>query len=295
MITVRRPTTPRDILQDAKHMLFVEGKGPDALDPRVLGEVFRDRIRIEPLGASFHVRSAAEALYTSHPDYYFLIDRDHHSDDFVERCWQRFPDPETANLLVWRRRELENYFILPEYIAKCAWLAVTRDQLEATILRCCKRRLYMDAANLVIVGLREELKQNWIQTFDRVEDFPNKKDALHKLRSIAEFRNHSGRVQALLNNTEVLSRFDKVVEELTGGRTPLTYGKGSWLHRLRGKGIFPEVVNTCFSVRDARGRLLQGEQARKQVARSLLQLPLEEQPEDFQQLHRLVDSRLNAA
>jgi len=75
-------------------------------------------IRIRPLGPSYSVKSVAEALHPFHPTYYFLIDRDyHHNDDFVGRCWDNFPDPATHNLLVWRYREIENYFLEPDYLA----------------------------------------------------------------------------------------------------------------------------------------------------------------------------------
>jgi hypothetical protein len=294
MIAIRRSSTSEDVRQSAKHTLLVEGKGPDALDPRVLGELFRDRIRIEPLGASFHVASAAEALHPSHPYYYFLIDRDHHDDEYVERSWQNFPDPDKANLLVWRRRELENYFLIPDYASTCEWLTVSRDELQTAILRTCQRRLYLDAANRVIVGLREELKQKWIETFDKVDEFPDKTAALHKLRSIAEFKTHATRVKNLLTKREVNSRFDKALNELTGNRESLTYGKGTWLEILQGKAVFSAVVNACFKVRNAKGRFLQGVEARKQVARSLLQLPLEDQPTDFQQLYKLIDKTIRS-
>lgn len=41
----------------------------------------------------------------------FVEGRDHHKHDFVEGCWKNFPDPDTDHLLVWRCREIENYFL----------------------------------------------------------------------------------------------------------------------------------------------------------------------------------------
>ncbi len=108
MITVSRRPRPGDVRHRAGHVLFVEGSGRNALDPKVLKELRDLDIRVEPLGASFHVSSVAEALHEYHPTYYFLVDRDHHDDAFVEASWTNFPDPEKKNLLVWPRRELEN-------------------------------------------------------------------------------------------------------------------------------------------------------------------------------------------
>ena len=77
---------PEGVLYRARHALFVEGSKPDGLDPVVLRELLGGlrALRIEVLGPSFHVRSAAEALHGSHPWYYFLIDRDHHDAGYAE-------------------------------------------------------------------------------------------------------------------------------------------------------------------------------------------------------------------
>ena len=111
MIGVRAGVGADAVRFDARHVLFVEGGGAEAIDPTVLRALLGSLLRIEPLGASFSVTSAAEALHPFHPDYYFLIDRDHHDDDFVERSWANFPDAGSQNLLVWRKREIENYFL----------------------------------------------------------------------------------------------------------------------------------------------------------------------------------------
>ncbi len=118
MIGVKRGIRPEEVRLQGQHVLFVEGEGGDSVDPTVLNELFEQRIRIEPLGSSYFVRSVAEALFSCHPTYYFLIDRDHYADEYVDRCWNSFPDPEKHNLLVWRRREIENYFLEPEYLGK---------------------------------------------------------------------------------------------------------------------------------------------------------------------------------
>ena len=124
MIGVRTPVGPEEVRFAAGHVLFVEGRGDDAIDPTVLRVLLGNQLRIEPLGASFSVTSVAEALHQFHPNYYFLVDRDHHDCDFVEQCWSNFPDAGTRNLLVWRRREIENYFLDPDYLARSKYLRI---------------------------------------------------------------------------------------------------------------------------------------------------------------------------
>ncbi len=180
MLTVSRGSRPEAVLQGAEHVLFVEGKGVNALDPKVLEALFgpRSSLRIEPLGASFSVKSVAEALHPHHPKYYFLIDRDHHDNDFINRCWNNFPNPDTYNLLIWRRREIENYFLESDYLIQSQYCRVEKDDLEQQILQFANKRLFLDAANHVIISIREELKRNWIETFSNPDEFSSKKIAL---------------------------------------------------------------------------------------------------------------------
>ena len=105
-----------DVRLQGQHILFVEGSDKESVDPKVLNELFSRRVRIEPLGPSFSVGSVAEALQPNHPTYYFLIDRDHYDGSFIDKCWNNFSDPDTNNLLIWRRREIENYFLDPKYL-----------------------------------------------------------------------------------------------------------------------------------------------------------------------------------
>ncbi|MBI1785310.1 hypothetical protein HYR69_09220 [Candidatus Sumerlaeota bacterium] len=284
---------PEEINNRAQAVLFVEGMGLGSLDPWVLRELFENEIRVEPLGSSFHIRSAAEALHPHHPEYYFLIDRDHHSDEFVETCWRNFPDPKTHNLLVWRRRELENYFLIPEYLAQSPYLVRSEDKLRNWILKECQSRLYFDAANLVIIRLREELKENWIQCFEKPAKTWTRQEALRKLTARPEFSIQARKTAGILVPKSIADRFEETTAALTGGGDgALEFGKGTWLELLSGKAILPTIVNALFKVVDASGRSLQGRQRLNEVAKSLIRLPREQHPEDFRQLHNLIMGRL---
>lgn len=180
MIAVKKGIRAEEVRLGSQHVLFVEGRDTDAVDPKVLNEFFEDRIRIETLGPSFSVRSVAEALFIHHPTYYFLIDRDHHDGDFIERCWKNFPDPGTHNLLVWRRREIENYFLEPAYLFQSQYCQVSQDELKRKVLQFANERLFLDVANLVITSIREELKKTWIKHFSNPVEFPSPPKSLEK-------------------------------------------------------------------------------------------------------------------
>jgi len=291
---VRAEPHPRpEEVRERAHRLFVEGSDPEGLDPTVLREVLRDLpIRVEALGPSFHVESAARALHHSHPKYYFLIDRDHLGRSAVEARWREFPDPNHDNLLIWRWRELENYFLDPAYLGKSPYLTCTQQQLERQILSAAGRRLYFDAANLVIVQLREELKTNWIRQFASTRGFSTQKAALQKLLSRPEFSSKARSVSQKLRSDRIEGRFKKVVGAMLDGEPRPQLGRGRWLQMVRGKKMLPAVISKCFRVKDQQGKSLQGKVRVREVVRNLLARPLSDQPGDFQQLHGLLSRQV---
>jgi len=295
MTIARKPLYTDEIRQSASHVLFVEGSGQDAIDHLAISSLLDDKIKIEPLGPSYHIRSAAEALHRYHPDYYFLIDRDHYDDRFVNRCWENFPDPGTPNLLIWHRREIENYFLIPEYIAKSKFISVSADQIKDEIMRHCRDRLYIDAANQVIISIREDLKKNWIELFSDPVEFKTKESAIAKLTGAKEFIECEKKVCRSVQKEELTRRFEEILSDITGDKEPIEYGSGQWLERLRGKKILPTLINKYFQVKDARGASLKGKEKMKEVIRELLKKPVQEQPDDFQKLREVIFKRIESA
>lgn len=141
MMDIKTNIRPEEVLHQSQHVSFVEGKDRNAVGPKVLNELFENGLRIEPLGPSFYIKSFAEALYQHHPTYYFLIDRDHYDDEFIKNCWVSFPNPDKHNLLIWKKREIENYFIDPEYLSNSKYCKVSKDDLEDRVLEFSKKRL----------------------------------------------------------------------------------------------------------------------------------------------------------
>jgi hypothetical protein len=295
MITIRHEPRAEEVRQSASHTLFVEGKHAEAFDQEVLQELLRRMITVKSMGPSFHVRSVAEALHKHHPQYYFLIDRDHHDDTVVENSWRNFPDPSEWNLLIWKRRELENYFLDPRYSRESKWLNASEEELREVVRKTCQTQLFLDAANRVIVTVREDLKQNWIEKFKRVSDFRSREAAVTKLNSIAEFRNQKNKVARILSPRQIQGLFDQAMNDLSGAGTKLEYGRGRWLELMEGSRALPNVVGRCFKVHDREKHVVQGSDAIKEVAKSLVRLDLTNQPDDFQKLYQLIEKRVRAS
>lgn len=294
MISVKAGIRPEEVKFQRQHVLFVEGKDRNSVDPKVLNELFESNIRIEPLGASFSVKSVAQALFSYHPTYYFLIDRDHNDDDFVESCWKNFPDPNTHNLLVWKRREIENYFLDPAYLVKSKFCQVSKDEVKRKILECANERLFLDVANHVVISIREELNRTWIKKFKNPSDFSSRDTALHKLKSANEFDKHCTNVQQKVSGDEIELRFHQILERMTGGHERLVFGSGEWLSMIQGKKVLAKVINSgCFQVKAADGTPLDGGEKINAVVKDLLQKDASVQPEDFMTLKQLINTRIS--
>ena len=301
MIGVRTPVGPDEVRFDARHVLFVEGRGDDAIDPTVLRELFGIRLRIEPLGASFSVTSVAEALHPFHPDYYFLVDRDHHSYEFVEQCWNNFPEAGKRNLLVWRRREIENYFLDPDYLERSKYLVGGARDLRESILDRAQRRLYLDAANCVIVRVREVLKQNRIQMFTDPEQFSTRDRSLQALNDAQVSELARGVVSENLSNESIERAFLDTLRTMTGettetsARDRLQFGTGEWIEMMKGKKLLAEILSSnLFRVEDREGNIISGRQERNEITRDLLQRDESIQPLDFIELKRIINTRIDA-
>lgn len=283
---------PDSVRFGAEHVLFVEGR-EGSLDARVLSVLFDDRIRVQPLGPSFSIKSVAEALFPHHPTYYFLIDRDHFDDAYVDRCWNDFPDPRTHNLLVWRRREIENYFIEPSFLATSKYLrsGTTKDVLTQCIVQSAQQRLFLDVANRVVVHIREELKTKWVETFSNPADFGTKGQALERLRAVKAFTDRKKKLSQLVSTRNIGTLFGNYLDRMTGGQEKLAVGVGEWLSHIQGKAVLHQIVHSnVFVVPDAKGVPVNGGEKLNAVVKGLL-CDETHLPDDFKTLKRLILAR----
>jgi len=285
------------VKQGASHVIFVEGNDDNSIDPFIINTLFTNHdifVDVKPLGASFHIRSAAQALHPHHPEYYFIIDRDHCSNEEVESTWSNFPDETKNNLLIWRKREIENYFLSIEYLMKSSYINCDCQKIEQCLLRIARERVFFEAANSVIIGCREEFKKKWIKNFDKVNDFKTKEDAIRNL--ITKIPEFSQRQEDLYQYTDVDNLEEKlniILAEFYGGRENLEIGYGNWIDLMGGKQLLATVVNECFKVENTSEKRITGKDAINAVVKDLLRKPLCEQPDDFQQLCELVKKRVN--
>ena len=293
MITVKSDVRSEEILQSRRHVLFVEGSDPEGIDPQILRVLLEDKIRVEVLGPSFHIESAARALFSHHPDYYFLIDRDHYEDEFVRKCWDEFPSPETPNLLVWRRREIENYFLDPAYLEHSSYLKVSTDRLSEQIVESCNRRLFLDVVNQVIISIRENHKRRWIELFSNPNEFGTYDEALRKLTAIAQFPERLNFVRESVGAERLQAMFHDIYVRFTGDRYPLEYGVGEWLQFIKGKKVFPQVMGSCFEVKDKNANRINGKDKLREIAKDLVKKGIDVQPQDFQDIHRIIMKRIS--
>ncbi len=294
---LQRGVDATEVLQKAKHKLFVEGKDNQEIDPVVIQELLNNNeltaIEVQAMGGCDNVRSAAQALIHQHSSYYFLIDRDDQNQTTVNESWLKFPDPSSYNMLIWRKRELENYFVAPKYIGKSSFLKPNVN-IEQRILKECNRRLFLDAANLTLYALSRELRKPLIiKHFAEPAQFKNVNDGLLQLEQLSGLVYKKTEAVAILKNDTVKRIYVDFVEELSGGVLPLQYDSGTWLARMSGKEIFRVIANQCFEVKDASNSILTGKEQNKQIARQLAKLPLAEQPADFQELVALLKKRVN--
>lgn len=298
MIRPRPAGEPENVLQDAKHILFVEGENEESFDVEVMAELFDFQITVKPLGPSYSLKDVATALHSHHPDYYFLIDRDpHHSDDEVERYWSNFPDPASHNLLVWRRRELENYFLEPMYLRHSRFCRTDEAGLTQKLLQAANQRLYLDATNQVIVAIRETQKRKWINLFKDPTEFISAEFALEKLKSRSEFSQRLANIENSVSTAELERRFNEILQRMTGNQDKLNLGQGKWIEMIQGKAVLAHMVNSaCFEVKTNAGELLQGRGKTREIVKDLLRQGSQiEQPRDFLDLKELVLKRIHAA
>ena len=295
MVSIKTDIDSDEVRRQGQHVLFVEGTGSDAIDPQILRALLPVALplQIEPLGASFSIKSVAEALHPFHKNYYFLIDRDHHDDEFVDHCWDNFPNHETNNLLVWKRREIENYFLDPEYLFKSRYCQVEKETLERNVIQFSSDRLFLDAVNHVVISVREELKRNWIEKFSNPSEFDSEENALRKLLKANEFNEHRSEIGRMVSEEELRNRFESILEKMTGGSEQVCLDQGEWPKLVQGKKVLSQVVNSqCFRVPTTNGNELKSKEKLDEVVKNLLMANDEYLPEDFIALRDLIVNRV---
>jgi hypothetical protein len=295
MIKSKQGIRAEDVRTQGKYRLFVEGNTNDSLDPNVLNTLLGEIISVETLGSSYNIRNVAITMHQIHPNYYFLIDRDHFDDFFVDKCWNNFPDPNNYNLLVWRRREIENYFLDPEYIINSSYCKVTIKDLENKIIQCANERLFFDAANLTIISILKDLNiTSYINLFEKVSQFLTKNDALSMLKKLLTSNIYRCKVNDLLDIVKVDNIFEHYLKILTEDKEKIISMNGEWLKLMKGKPILSKIINSeCFQIKNTDNELITGPSKLNIFAKDLLKKDFSIQPQDFIDLKNLIQKKLH--
>lgn len=296
-MNVQTRVSSAQVLRAAGNVVFVEGGDDDAFDPTVIRELLKAnglRMEVRALGTCDNVVEAAKAMVWKHPTYYFVADRDGRDQAFVEHSWAHFPADDTSNLIFWRKRELENYFIAPDYLRSSQFLKTSEDDLRKRLLKEANRRFYLEAANLVLLKIRSAVVTPPTAWFTQVEKFKSREDALQELVTSPALEERGDAIRDLLKTENRETLLDETLAMLSGGKAELEYGAGEWLNLMSGKQIFHAIAGQVFRVTDASGKILQGLEQNNEVARDLLKHPLADQPDDFQQLVALLQNKVAA-
>lgn len=299
MFTVRTGAAPQEVLQGAGHILFVEG-ATDGLDVTVLHELLTPKVRVMPLGPSFSVRSVATALHEFHPEYWFVIDRDDWDDAAVDASWGGFPDPAADNLLIWRRKELESYFLEPAWVcnSRFAKQGSAPADLERWLAARAGDVLWLEAANRVLIAKRNRVKRSSgdLLTAGEVQGW-TKEQVMEKLVASRLLSDLAATATRELAEQQVRMDFEEEVACLSGGQATLCWGEGRWRDLMSGKAIFRSMVNEWFKVPDnSKGgnARLTGRKAERAVAVDLLRSHQNSMPEDFSLLKNMLDRMTTA-
>jgi hypothetical protein len=291
---IRTGAASQDVNQGARHIVFVEGT-PDGFDVTVLGELLTPRLRVEPLGASLSVRSVAAALHPFRPDYWFIVDRDDWDDATVEASWRTFPNPAHDNLLIWRRKELESYFLEPAWLSQSRYYQARKGtDLPTWLATEANKVLWLEAANRVLVATRNQVKRSESALFSANEVAGLTRDeVVQKLLTAPLVRSLRTTSTHVLEPAHLEAAFDEQVTLLTGGHHPLAWNQGRWRDLMSAKALFRSMINQWCNVPDrVRGgkATLQGREAQRVVAIDLLKNHQDTMPADFVELRRILDS-----
>lgn len=271
----------------ANHKLFVEGK-KNSIDIHALRTLLDNEIAVEGMGPATHIKSVATALHPFHPSYYFLVDRDHYSDEDVENSWKNFPDPEKSNLLIWRKRMIENYFLDPAFLSESSYLKPSsHEKLKSKILKHCQERLYLDLVRMVIIDIRETLKGSWINLPKNPELFPDKDTALNFLLNLKAMKERPSLTSEVTSEDNILELFERKYHLISNAKGRLAYGEGQWLNQIDGKPILNSVLSSGLF--ENRGSNVGVDEYSKDILKDLIR-SAKNLPSDFVELRSLIGS-----
>lgn len=290
MISVRSAIKSSDVNNGSTRVLFVEGE-EDSIDCWVLRRLLD--IDIKPIGKSSEIRAASKAFQKVHPGYYFLVDRDHYGKEEVEKSWSDFKTGK-GNLIIWRKKEIENYFLDPEFLNRSCYIGTNKQQdIQDCLLRYARCQLYLSVVSQVIISVREELKYKWIKVPHNVSEYPDESTALKRLLGMKEFQEQGEKSVRVLDKAYLEERFRYYLSILKGDATSLEWGKGEWLSLIPGKKILHRIFESDIfgQIIGKNNQPLQGKQKWEAIIDDLMK-QRDELPSDFKRLQDIISNRI---
>jgi len=295
MIAVQTGVGSEDSLEAARYVVWVEGED-ESIDAVVVREVLRGLDRwsgwVKGLGKSSGIRATARAMRAYHPHYYFVVDRDHFADEVVEETWSSFPDRSRDNLLIWRKRSVENYLLDPNILGCSRHLKPGFD-IAGELEKVARKHVFMDIANAVILEVREQLKAEWIRLFRDPAPFDNKDRAWDGLKQRTEWAEKRKAANELLAETTLSDLFDAAHDRFLGSSAVPRHGEGRWRDLMAGKPLYNHLVNRAFEVVDREGVAVHGRDAQHAVAIDLIASG-DCLPDDFVRLRQFIETLATA-
>ena len=286
-----------EVLIQAKYTLFVEG----TLDYNVF-RVLMDGLPLSVKsmsGGSSSLRRVANAIHEHNSDYLFLIDRDHFGMNEVNKLRKNFNEEGKPNILMWKLREIENYFLNPGFLTKFKNLNLNDtnvNKLKQMICNKIRESYLIDVANHAISSVIGNFNTGFKNLrLKRTEIGTPPEKVIDLIKSNGELRNFLTERQQNLTSAldNIIKNYKEVVNELESVEGEERYLSTKFLEHINGKYILREIIaHSMFKCADQDGNDLDGDKRIVKVITEIVKNP-ENIPPDFLEVQNLIRDRVN--
>lgn len=274
----------------AGRRLFVEGE----LDEVVMRTLLKDVLDVVRLNGSRSLKRAAVAFRDVEPGYYFLVDRDHLSDEKVEQTWTSFLTG-NSNVVYWRRKEIENYFLEPAWLAQSSKLEAGfhESDIQKIIQEFADSYKYFFAANRAYSRVKANFYNTGLQDcIPYKDDYKDDEQAVLQALKDINFYEPTKSILEAAEWTNIYELYKVELGKYSGaeGANTLEWGRGEWLNLMPGKRILNHLI--CNS-----GCFHQGSNV-KEVIQDLVRATVKDSlpvPADFTDIHSFFAKPLPSA
>lgn len=145
------------------------------------------------------------------------------------------------------------------------------------------------------MSLHRQLRAVAFQNFRDIDDFSTLDKAKEHITALDAPRQHSQLASELTSRDSILRIINEHWQRLSGGKNPIEWETGDWLHFMPGKPIFNHILSgPLFEVRDQKGNLVTSPNKQKRIAEKLASSEIARQPIDFQTLLSILKAHVTA-